>query len=203
MKTQKKLAAGILPIAKNTGRILLGRRSLFDASFPNHWSLFGGTFEDSDGTPKETAKREFKEETKCTYDYSISKKPIDVRMNNHINYYTYIGIFDNEFVPYVNGLDEHSKEHQDYGWFELEQMPETLVDGLKETFLFKKNEIQDIINKIKIVWINVNDKMPDTESYYKVKFDDGTEDEKYFRNRPQKNIYGFMSEKNVIEWRKI
>ncbi len=203
METKKKLAAGIMPIAKDTGRILLGRRSLTDASYPNHWGLFGGTFEDKDGTPKETAKREFKEETKFSGDYSISKKPIDTRLDNLINYYTYIGIFENEFIPDVNGADEHSKEHQDFGWFHLNEMPETLIKGLQETIDNKREEIQAVINKLNINWVDATISLPTTEGYYKVKFDDGTEDEKPFRIRPNQNIYGFMAEKNVIQWKEM
>jgi hypothetical protein len=51
-------------------------------------------------------------------------------------------------------------------------------------------------------WINLNDEQPTEEGYYKVKFDDGTEDEKPWRIRPSKNILGFMTEKNVTHWSK-
>lgn len=51
-------------------------------------------------------------------------------------------------------------------------------------------------------WISVKDKLPNKESYYDVKFDDGTEDQKPYRIRPKQNIKGFMTEKNVTHWRK-
>jgi len=50
-------------------------------------------------------------------------------------------------------------------------------------------------------WISVKDKMPESEGYYEVMFEDGTEDEKPFRIRPNKNIKGFMTEQIVTHWR--
>lgn len=52
-------------------------------------------------------------------------------------------------------------------------------------------------------WISVKDRLPKTEGYYKVKFSDGTEDEKPFRIRPAKNIYGFMTEQKVTHWQPL
>ena len=50
-------------------------------------------------------------------------------------------------------------------------------------------------------WINVNDELPKEEGYYDVKYADGSEDSKPFRIRPNKNILGFMTEKDVTHWR--
>lgn len=52
-------------------------------------------------------------------------------------------------------------------------------------------------------WIITLDRLPEKEGYYKVKFLDGTEDEKPFRIRPSKNILGFMTEKTVVAWKEI
>lgn len=49
-------------------------------------------------------------------------------------------------------------------------------------------------------WIPVEEKLPEEQGYYKVKFDTGTEDEKYFRIRPSQNIRGFMTMDNVTHW---
>lgn len=142
MKTEKKLAAGILPICKQTGRILLGRRSANDSSYPNHWDLFGGTFEDSDEIPKNTAKREFNEETMYCGSFEIADKPIDMRSNNFVVYYTYVGLFDQEFEPsFPDG------EHCDFGWFHLHEIPmDLLIKGLDDTFKEKIDIIQKIID---------------------------------------------------------
>lgn len=50
-------------------------------------------------------------------------------------------------------------------------------------------------------WINIEDKLPEKEGYYRVKFENGAEDEKPFRIRPKQNIRGFMTEKKVIQWK--
>ena len=52
-------------------------------------------------------------------------------------------------------------------------------------------------------WISTSDKLPEIEMYYKVIFENGEEDEKPFRIRPSKNIYGFMSERKVIFWKEL
>lgn len=49
-------------------------------------------------------------------------------------------------------------------------------------------------------WIKVEERLPDTQGYYEVVFDDGTTDEKWFRIRG--NIRGWMVEdKKVVKWR--
>ena len=52
-------------------------------------------------------------------------------------------------------------------------------------------------------WVLVSEKLPEKEGYYKVRFGDGTEDEKPFRIRPSKNIHGFMTENIVVAWKEI
>lgn len=59
------------------------------------------------------------------------------------------------------------------------------------------------MNKQNKKWIPVSERLPETEGYYAVKFEDGVEDEKPFRIRPNKNIFGFMTEENVVEWAKL
>lgn len=144
--TDKRLAAGILAICKNTGRILLCQRNC-EGSHPLHWGLFGGTFEEVDKYPKETAKREFKEETKYCGPYSISSSPIETSETNFHTYYTYVGLFDEEFTPDVNGEDVHSQENVDYGWFHLGEMPSPMISQLEELFEEKKGILSNIISK--------------------------------------------------------
>lgn len=52
-------------------------------------------------------------------------------------------------------------------------------------------------------WISVNDRLPETEAYYTVRFANGVEDEKPFRIRPAKNIHGFMTEETVTHWSEL
>jgi hypothetical protein len=50
------------------------------------------------------------------------------------------------------------------------------------------------------LWIPVADRLPETEGYYAVRFENGIEDEKPFRIRPKKNIFGFMTMEKVTHW---
>lgn len=52
----------------------------------------------------------------------------------------------------------------------------------------------------KTEWIPVTQSLPILEGYYKVKFEDGTIDEKPFRIRPHKNIHGFMTLDKITHW---
>lgn len=52
-------------------------------------------------------------------------------------------------------------------------------------------------------WISVDERLPEIEGYYKVRFEDGTEDEKPFRIRPSKKIYGFMTMDKVTHWQPL
>jgi len=50
------------------------------------------------------------------------------------------------------------------------------------------------------LWIPVTVRLPETEGYYAVRFENGVEDEKPFRIRPKRNIFGFMTMENVTHW---
>lgn len=50
------------------------------------------------------------------------------------------------------------------------------------------------------LWIPVSERLPETEGYYAVRFENGVEDEKPFRIRPKKNIFGFMTTDKVTHW---
>lgn len=52
-----------------------------------------------------------------------------------------------------------------------------------------------------MTWISVKVELPKKEDYYTVKFKNGVIDEKPFRIRPSKNIYGFMTEEEVEYWK--
>lgn len=62
--------------------------------------------------------------------------------------------------------------------------------------------IADYLNGV-TEWISVNDRLPDSENYYDVKFENGEEDEKPFRIRPNQNILGFMTSQTVTHWKEI
>ena len=139
----KILAAGILPICTKTGRMLLVRRVIEKG---NDWAMLGGKYDEGDKGPKDTAKREFFEESGFDGEYKISKEPFYVNKNTHISFYTYIGLFNEEFVPCG---EDYEREHADYGWFLLGEIPENLHPEIKELFAVKTQKIQEIINKFK------------------------------------------------------
>jgi len=138
---RKKIGAGIFAIDKKSGKILLCQRGL-DSSFSKMWAVFGGTFEDKDGTPKQTAKREFWEETNVLVDYKISKEPLFLNSNNFIDFYTYTGIFDGQPEIRIN------EESMSYGWFHIDQLPNNLLPGFKEMLKHKMPIIKDLIKQL-------------------------------------------------------
>lgn len=141
MKTGKKIASGVLPICKKTGRILVIRRGL-NQSNPGMWACFGGKFEEGvDKCPKDNAKREFTEESGYTGKYKISRFPLYVNSDTHSVFYTYVGLFEEEFTPDL----ENGNEAIDYGWFYLDEMPEALLYGFKEAIEKKHKTLQNII----------------------------------------------------------
>ena len=106
------VGAGILPIAKDTGRILLPLRSKY-VNEPNTWGVWGGKIESGEN-PKEAALREFKEETK--YHGSVEMIDAYVFKAKGFSYYNYIGILDNEFNPSLDW------ETESYEWVEFEDL---------------------------------------------------------------------------------
>lgn len=141
MKTEKVIAAGVLPICPKTGRILLIRRGMHQTN-PGLWACLGGKFDDSvDKNPKDTGKREFIEESRFSGKYKISKTPLYVNHNNHMNFYTYLGLFSDEFTPDI----EKEKEAMDFGWFYINELPNDLVPGFAETIEKKLKTLQRII----------------------------------------------------------
>ncbi len=142
MKNTKEIAAGIIPIHPESEKIMMIRRGMHQ-SFPNMWSFFGGGFEEEDGNPKETAKREFKEESGLSdITFYISSKPIYVNDTNHLRFYNYIGVFIEQFVPDL----EQENEAQDYGWFSLDNLPHNLHPGAAELFENKMDVLRGVVD---------------------------------------------------------
>jgi len=138
----KKIGAGILAIDKQTGDLLLGRRSM-QSDNPGTWSPFGGTFEVKDISTKQTAKREFSEETGSNINYQISSSPFVVQDTPKVTFYTYIGLFDNKFQPSID------REHLSFGWFPIDSLPQNLHPGFADLISQKKTELENIIIKTK------------------------------------------------------
>lgn len=143
MDKNKLIAAGILAIDKNTGDILLVKRSKLVPN-PNKWATVGGKKDPEDENTKETAIREFGEEVQPDIPYKISKKPFYINENERLKFYTYLGIFENKFVPILN------EENIEYGWFDLNELPDNLLPACEEMFAEKMEDLIEFINlKIK------------------------------------------------------
>ena len=137
--TTKKIGAGILAIDKHSGKILIARRGM-NGGYPNTWATFGGTFEESDVNPKQTAKREFFEETGCVVDYKISREPFFLNSNRFIDFYTYLGVFDGQPEIRIN------EESLSYEWFHIDNLPTNIIPGMREMLDDKMPEIKRLIN---------------------------------------------------------
>lgn len=141
MKNEKVIAAGVLPICTKTGRIMLIRRG-FNQPQPGTWATFGGKYEKGDDlNPKDNAMREFVEESGIYGKFKISNKPLDVLDSNQLKFYTFVGLFEEEFVPDL----EKEQEAVDYGWFYFDEFPEDLHPGVSEMFEKNKKTIENII----------------------------------------------------------
>lgn len=113
-----KVAAGILPICKTTGRILLVKRSK-NSSNPGTWAGIGGGLELERGENEENVmdvvRREFFEETGVKEYYSMIPSYIYITSNGGFKYYNFIGVFEDEFTPELND------ENDEYRWFSLDE----------------------------------------------------------------------------------
>lgn len=147
-KKEYKYGAGIIPICKNTGRILMQKRSA-DIVFPNTWATFGGKGEKGE-THEETAIREFKEESGYKGDFSNIKKVYSHEKNNFI-FHNYLALFNTEFKPTtINKVtDAGHIEIQDAKWVTLDELEkmDSLHYGIKALLKNKKNTIKNYIDK--------------------------------------------------------
>jgi 8-oxo-dGTP pyrophosphatase MutT (NUDIX family) len=130
-------ASGVLVIAKDTGRILLAKRS-YAVDQPGTWGNIGGAIQRGrDGEymqPLESAKNEFEEEAGRALTGATKFVPIYVFQDGSFQYFNYLAIVPNEFNPKPNWETEY------FEWF-------TLPEFLK---LPKKHfGIQSIINDSK------------------------------------------------------
>ncbi len=123
-----KKAAGILALALDTKRLLLMQRSPRQDN-PLTWATFGGGHEDGESA-RETALREFAEET--GYQGKIDTYFMASLSNedNTFTFFNYFGIVPTEFDPH------DCWETFDYGWFSLGDWPSPLHPGV--TWLFNQ-----------------------------------------------------------------
>lgn len=91
-------AAGVLPMARSTGRILVSHRSP-RVNESGTWGTFGGRVE-TDEEPPRAAEREFREET--GYGGPLDLVPLYLFMQPTFTYQNYLGLVPEEFTPRLN-----------------------------------------------------------------------------------------------------
>ena len=123
--------AGVLPMARSTGRVLLGLRS-GAVRESDTWGIFGGAFrgvsgEDDELVAAEAALREFHEETGWDHRSGRSEiTPLLVFERPGFRYHNFLLVLPRQFTPELNW------EHDDAAWFDLDDLPSPLHFGLEE-----------------------------------------------------------------------
>lgn len=125
------IAAGVVFLAKDTGRCLLQLRKA-EKRFKNTWGFWGGTMIANE-TPYECIKRELVEEIGFVPELQ-KLNPIDVYQSRdkHFYYYSFVYVVDKEFNPILNA------ESAGYAWVDIGWWPKPLHAGAKTTLLTNK-----------------------------------------------------------------
>lgn len=133
------MAAGVLFLARDTGRCLLQLRNS-DKRFKHTWGFWGGTMEKGE-TPFECIQRELKEEIGFVPDLQ-KLNPIDIYQsrNKQFYYYSFVYVTETEFMPELNS------ESAGYAWVDIGVWPKPLHQGTYVTL--NKNGGTDKLERI-------------------------------------------------------
>lgn len=132
-----RAGAGLLVIARSTGRFLLTLRSAHVYE-PETWGLPGGKI-DPDENPRTAAVRELMEETGYDEDVAVSREPLYVYEEPDFRFVNHAGLVDEEFEPSLNW------ENDDFGWFTLADLPDPLHPGVAVLFAMARKQIERAI----------------------------------------------------------
>lgn len=121
-------AAGVLFLARDTGRCLLQLRNS-DKRFKHTWGFWGGMM-DKGETPFECIQRELEEEIGFVPDLQ-KLNPIDIYQsrNKQFYYYSFVYVTDTEFLPELNA------ESAGYAWVDISAWPKPLHQGAYNTLM--------------------------------------------------------------------
>lgn len=125
------VAAGVVFLAKETGRCLLQLRNS-DKRYKNTWGFWGGMIERGE-TPYEAIQRELTEEIGFVPELA-KLNPIDVYQSKDKNfyYYSFVAVVEKEFTPKLNN------ESAGYAWVDIGRWPQPLHQGAKLTLTRNK-----------------------------------------------------------------
>jgi 8-oxo-dGTP pyrophosphatase MutT (NUDIX family) len=134
------VAAGVLFLAKDTGRCLLQLRNS-EKRQRHTWGFFGGTLE-KDETPYEAIQRELTEEIGFVPELQ-KLNPIDVFQSSDkkFYYYSFVAVVDQEFHPMLND------ESAGYAWVNIGHWPQPLHQGARQTLVNNKGT-----DKLRTIW---------------------------------------------------
>jgi len=120
------IAAGVVFLAKDTGRCLLQLRKS-EKRFKHTWGFWGGTLEANE-TPYDAIKRELGEEIGFVPELT-KLNPIDIYQSRDqkFYYYSFVYVVDEEFTPILN------EESAGYAWVDIGVWPQPLHAGAKTT----------------------------------------------------------------------
>ena len=119
-------AAGVVFLAKDTGRCLLQLRNS-DKRFKNTWGFWGGLIEKGE-TVYECIHRELTEEIGFVPELA-KLNPIDVYQSKDqkFYYYSFVYVVEKEFSPVLNS------ESAGYAWVNIGVWPQPLHNGARLT----------------------------------------------------------------------
>ena len=117
------VAAGVVFLAKDTGRCLLQLRNS-DKRFKNTWGFWGGMIEKGESV-YECIHRELTEEIGFVPELA-KLNPIDVYQKKFY-YYSFVYVVEKEFSPVLNG------ESAGYAWVNIGVWPQPLHNGARLT----------------------------------------------------------------------
>ncbi len=126
-------AAGVLFLAKDTGRCMLQLRE-GNKRFNHTWGFWGGIIERGE-TPYECIQRELDEEIGFVPELQ-KLNPLDVYQSKDKNfmYYSFVAVIEDEFLPTLNS------ESCGYAWVNIGNWPKPLHEGARATLLYNKGK---------------------------------------------------------------
>jgi ADP-ribose pyrophosphatase YjhB (NUDIX family) len=145
-KDNPQMSAGVLPIAKSTGRILIHKRGP-KINSPNQWCNYGGGSYIGE-SQRDCAKREFREESGYKGYVDLIRSYTFTKAGG-FKFQNFIGIVDREFKPKINvkTVDGHV-EASDYKWLTFEELKKfrgKLHKGFEKLLKEREKQIADII----------------------------------------------------------